>query len=318
MNRLSKLRAVARERATQLEKELKRSAPGLSLALDVESLEGPERYSWLPDSVELNNKRLKRENSVDLPYYNKFILLHLLADFVETGGRYALPRSIVVLYERELERILFQTESFDDRYFDVGNDEFLKDLAIVTHRLIPVGAEFAEGGSGIPRRILFAAGARQFFRSLWFITFKCRGFKPYFALHAHTLALKDFHPEGWQATYHRLAELLELNPAMKGWLSASWFLDPALETISPHLAHLRKVPVENGGLLMFVRYERDGASGALVKSPTRRRLFAEGRYLPATYMRVWPREAVIDWSRRHANTWKSERAAGDQRADSAE
>ncbi|MGF1630376.1 MAG: hypothetical protein ACFCUT_12960 [Kiloniellaceae bacterium] len=258
----------------------------------------PDKYTWVPDEIGGMNRLLKERHPDLLADYNRYVLLSFMSSFSLDGSRYRLPASVAQLYIRELERIFLQAETFEDSFFDVSDDGFLKDLAILTHRLIPVGAEFAEGGAGIPRRILFAGGARQFFRSLWFVAVRCGGLRPFFALHAHTLALDDFNPTGWLKSYHRLAELVELNPQMKGWLSASWFLDPALETVSPHLAYLRKVPVENGAALLFVCHHRDGTSGALSKSPGRRRLFDEGKYVPATYMRIWPRKALIAWSRR--------------------
>jgi len=291
------LQSAARERMCPLEARLKEIAPIISLDPEQQEPGHPEKYTIAPDFVRNNNNTLKNENRSMLPEYNKYVLLYFISTFSPDKGRYALPPSIVTLYPREIKRILRQTDSLEDSFFDLSNDLFLKDLAIVSHRLIPVGAEFAEGGSGVPRRLIFAAGPSQFFYLLWCITFRCGGFRPFFALHTHLLSLDDFNQEGWEATYHRLAQLLELNPQMKGWLSSSWFLDPALEAISPHLVHLRKVPTDNGGMLLFVGRDPEGTSGALAKSPTRRRLFAEGKYVPAIYMRVWPRRALMDWSR---------------------
>ena len=69
-------------------------------------------------------------------------------------------------------------------------------------------------------------------------------------------------------------------------------------SISPHLSYLREVPSENGATLLFVCHHSDGSSGALSRSSVRRRLFAEGKYVPATYMRIWPRQSLIAWRRR--------------------
>ena len=197
---------------------------------------------------------------------------------------------------RELNRILTQIEGLDDNYWDLSADLFLKDMAILSHRLIPVGAEFAQPGSGIPRHLLVSGGVKQFLRGSMFVLFQCRGFRPFFELHTHILSLDDFHEEGWMETYHRLANLLEVNPSVRGWLSASWFLDPALSTISPRLAHLRNLPISGGAKLMFVKWDTEGCSGALVRSNKRQRLFKEGRYVPAICMRIWHRRAVIRWS----------------------
>jgi hypothetical protein len=73
-----------------------------------------------------------------------------------------------------------------------------------------------------------------------------------------------------------------------------------LASISPHLTYLREVPEDNGAAIFFVEADPQGRSGALTKSPTRQRLFQEGKYLPKIYMRVWPRQAMLDWQRRRS------------------
>ena len=283
----------------RLRARLDQGAPGLALDPACPRNGRPDSYTWVPDNIAGANRLLREKHAELQADFNRYVLLRALTDFSLEDGSYRLPASIASLYMREFERILHQIETFDDTFFDLANDEYLKDLAILTHRLIPVGAEFAEGGAGIPRRLAFAAGPKQLLAFLWLVFFRCRGVSPFFALHAHTLSLADFNYEGWQATYRRLAELLTMNPQMKGWLSASWFLDPALEAISPHLAHLRQIPVANGAALLFVGQEEGRSSGAFAKSRTRRRLYAEGKYRPATYMRIWPRRAAIAWSRGH-------------------
>lgn len=294
------VRADAAAAAATLRVRLAPHLPAACLDLPVSARVAPEKYTWIPAAVADANAALKGQGD-ELAYsYNRYVLLSFIAGFSAEAGRYRLPPSIAALYERELARIYRQAQSFEDEFFDLSEDRYLKDLAILTHRLIPVGAEYAEGGAGIPRRILFAGGAVQLFRVLWLVTARCRGWRPFFALHAHTLALEDFNPEGWQATHQRLAELLALNPGVKGWLSASWFLDPALEKISPHLGYLREVPMAGGAELLFVCRHPNGSSGALSRSAERRRLFAEGQYVPATYMRVWPRQAAIAWGRRQS------------------
>lgn len=299
MDSLANLKRAAKGEMARLEARLGQTVPQDWVALGPDAEGGSEKYTWVPENIEKINRDLRGSRPAQLHDFNRYVLLHYISCFSLEQSRYRLPHSIKALYVGQIERILRQIESFEDGFFDIANDGFLKDLAILTHRLIPVGAEFAEGGAGIPRRLIIAGGPKQMLAALWLLLFRCHGFAPFFALHAHTLSLEDFNVGGWSRTYHRLAELLDLNPQMKGWLSASWFLDPALETISPHLVHLREVPTENGAALLFVNKDREGRSGALSRSATRRRLFAQGTYIPAIYMRIWPRKALIAWSRGH-------------------
>jgi len=295
---LPSVAAEAAAAARRLRARLEPVVPAAALDPAAAAAGGSEKYTWVPDAIAQANATLRGGDL--LADYNRYVLLALIAGFSADKSRYRLPKSVVALYPGELRRILRQVETFETAFFDAAEDGFRKDLAILTHRLIPIGAEYAEGGAGIPRRLLFTGGLSQAFKVVWLIAARCGGLRPFFALHAHTLSLERFNPEGWRESYFRLVELLELNPQMKGWVSASWFLDPALETISPHLAYLREVPVEGGAALMFVCRHPDGSSGALSKSATRRRLFAEGKYVPATYMRVWPRAAMLAWRQRQS------------------
>jgi len=222
------------------------------------------------------------------------LLADLLERFTLEDARVALPDAVRALYPRELERIRGQVLAAPPSYFDFEADPFLKDFALLTHRFVPVGAAFAEPGAGVPRRVLRAGPS-----AAWLMLARARGFRPFFALHAHPLALDDFNPAGWLATYHRLAALLEANPGVRGITSASWFLDPALRTVSPRLAYLRDVPEAGGARFYFVARDTRGESGALARSPTRRGLFAQGRYVPEVWLRVWLRDDLVAWSRRN-------------------
>jgi hypothetical protein len=255
-------------------------------------------YKQLDSELAATYQTIRQESERTASLYLKCLLNELTADFRIEEARVRLPQAICSLYAREISRIRDQIARLDLEYYDFDNDPFVKDIALLTHRFIPVGAEFAVPFSGVPRRTLFQGGVRQFCRGMSVMLFRTRGFRPFFSLHAHPLALSDFNPQGWEDSYHRLAELLELNPLIKGVTSASWFLDPKLKTISPHLSYLREVPEKNGAAFFFVEYDYEGTSGALAKSVTRRRLFREGQYIPAIYMRVWPRDDILKWSQR--------------------
>jgi len=226
---------------------------------------------------------------------NKYLAALLLDSFNLQGGGYSLPSTIVKLYDRELQRIQTQLDKLDLNFYRLSNDSFVKDLAILTHRLIPVGAEYACPSSGVPRSLLFKRGIAQFFKVVNTCVLEGGGFSPYFELHTHTAALDDFNQQGWIQTYVRLAELLEYNSSVKGVFSSSWFLDPALVKVSPHLNYLRLQSEETGAVLLFSCYDKEGISGVLEKSQTRRKLFQQGVYIPAIYSRIWTRDKLILW-----------------------
>ena len=260
---------------------------------------GFRSYGDLPVSTVQLGETL-REASEDLAaLYNQFLIAHLIATFDPQRCSCRLPVSITKLYDREFRRMLRQIDELEPAFFDLNKDPFVKDVAILTFRLIPIGAEFVQPKSGVPRRVLFQGGVGQFITGLAYMLFRAGGFKPYFELHVHTLSLDDFNAEGWNDSLHRLAELLRLNSDVKGWTSSSWFLDPKVAEISPHLAYMRTEPREYGAALFFVGRDPPHRSGALSRSRTRRRLYESGEYVPTIYMRVWPRQAMTRWCERN-------------------
>ncbi|NMG01811.1 hypothetical protein [Azoarcus taiwanensis] len=206
-----------------------------------------------------------------------------------------LPPSILPLYAREFRRIL-ETIRDEGTTIALTEDRWRKNLSILVGRLIPVGAEFADVGSGLPRSTLMRGSFIQRLRVLRCVMTGARGFRPMLELHAHPDSLDDFNPNGWLASYKRLAEILAINPGYKGVIASSWFRDPALSQISPRLSYLREYPETHGALMVKVGTDKEGRSGALTRSPTRRSLFEQGRYIPAIYLMIWPRRTMLAWA----------------------
>ena len=198
-----------------------------------------------------------------------------------------------MLYNEQLQRIEDQLSCKPDNYFSLKNDPFRKDLGILRHRLIPCGAEFVTPHSGLSRALLVKGGwwqAGKFIR----VVIQCRGIKPFLELHMHPLFTSSFNPEGWINTYENLADFLVLNPSLLGVQSTSWFLDPALEQVSPHLAYLRQIPERCGATILYAGQDNDDNSGAFATSQTRRDLHAAGQYYPQLFTRIWPRHQILN------------------------
>ena len=251
---------------------------------------GQRHYTWIPDSV----RQLAGKGALESEILHE-VFMHLLNRFTLDHAPLCLPGSIGNLYERELERIKTVVETGDPASLRVDLNVRQKDIAILTFRFIPVGAEFAEPWSAIWKRQVLIARASQFFKATNYFLVKKNGFYPYFQLHMHQESHEDFNEAGWMKTYRRLAELLECNPGHRGWFSSSWLVDPALEQISPYLSYLRTVPENNGGAIFYMADDPAGKTGALSTSKTRRRMFESGLYHPRIYLRVWPRSAAIAW-----------------------
>jgi hypothetical protein len=119
-----------------------------------------------------------------------------------------------------------------------------------------------------------------------------------------------FAPQYFDATYRAVAAVLRANPGLRGVVSASWLLDPALAEIAPQYTFARDRHLEGGAILFPVRKDRSGDSGALAASRTRQRLFDEGVYLPEIWAGVWPRAALLRWAARRGSAAEPERETG--------
>lgn len=248
-------------------------------------------YSVLPDALLAAEKTVVQHDPLAAAALNKGLCDSLLQQFTLKDIPWRLPAKFELLYQKQLSRIENQLNNQPDSYFSFAHDPFRKDLAILRHRLIPYGAELATPFSGISRRLLLTGGGGQAAKFLRTLT-ATRGFSPLLELHMHPHDTAEFTPQGWLDTYENLADFLAVNPSLLGVQSTSWFLDPALEEVSPHLTYLRAVP-EGSGAAFFYAGEDDKYSGAFETSQTRRELFRAGSYRPRLFTRIWPRKKLL-------------------------
>jgi hypothetical protein len=91
-------------------------------------------------------------------------------------------------------------------------------------------------------------------------------------------------------------------------VGTSWFYDPQLAYVSPHLSYLRLRPMERGATIVRNGSSDYAISCATAKSrsgcedrvarlvaSTRRKLYEQGKYVPVAYSLLWPREALLGW-----------------------
>jgi hypothetical protein len=252
-------------------------------------------FHGLAPRIEAASQRLQSAAIGTRKAYHAHVLAALVEGFDPAASGMVLPDSILALVTAELERLLHHVESDDDYFDDLGHDSLRKDLALLAGRLLPVGAGLADPQSGIPRRTAFKAGVPQAL-AVGRLLLAAGGATPWLELHTHLDVLGEFNAAGWQRSYRRVGELLALNPRLRGVFRSSWFLDPALRSISPNLNYIADLPLAAGASLFFVAADLDGSSGALHRSERRREMFAQGRYRPCIHMMAWPRAALLRWA----------------------
>lgn len=220
-----------------------------------------------------------------------------ISTWVRTGQYERLPPLCAFFHARQLNRIA-QDSDAHAAWLDIDNDVFQKEFGIASLRLYVAGAELVDYRCGIPRSIVLRSGARKIMPKLA-LMMRLGGFKPYFQSHMHVFTMDAFNAEGRNDLYRCCAELYALHPEILGMFGSSWFYDPDLDQISPRLSYLRKIPLIGGAHLLYVQEGGEAIDSAIAKSPTRRKLYEEGKYLPKTYTLVWGRKQQIRWSQNH-------------------
>jgi hypothetical protein len=236
-----------------------------------------------------------------LENYHKMVLAFLITDFDNRIKGRRVPNSVLTLLAATFQRILAQLENPENNFYLHSNELFCKDLALCRLKLLPCGSELVDIYSGIPRSILFRDDLQQFVRCTRFFLLKGSGFRPWYESHWDRRLIRSFTPQAYDQCYLRIAELLEINPAIRGMMGSSWWFDPVLESISPNLTFLRKVPLDNGAQLFRVGTSAAATQAAVYLSAERRRLYDSGKYLPTIYLLAWARKDLLEWANRHSS-----------------
>ena len=252
------------------------------------------KYHHLSDEqIGFNKHFLAKYGITGLNDFHQLVMLELMFQFPQRVTRLKLPESIHALIAGEFERILSLIESGSNFVFDWANDLFAKDMGICRLHLIPAGTRLLEI-TGFSRRP-FINDWRRLLPNFYFLLFKIKASWPLYEMHVHMSSLNDFHPLGWKQCLVRIGQLLKLNPHIHGLHGTSWFYDPALKDVSPHLTYLRDIPCHNGAQTFFVK-DDDAKSEAFTKSKSRKMLFLDKRYIPKLFLLVWPRNKLIIFS----------------------
>ena len=255
-------------------------------------------YSKLPPEIIGQLRRVDSEfGSAQRAALLKSVLVRCMAATLQAQEFFDMPEGIRVLIHKEFNRINATLESAPDGFYTLNNDLYLKDLALARMRLIPAGARLLDCHSGVPRSIFWRDDCSQALRVLRQFVFDTRGFKPFYQAHVHLSSLQDFNAEGWIQMFRLIAQMFTHDESARGFFGASWFYDPALDAISPHLSYMRKFALDRGAELYFYEDDKLGHSGALSKSRTRRALFEARSYMPRIYYLVWSRSSLMRWAR---------------------
>lgn len=230
----------------------------------------------------------------------KKLVMDSLFELPSRLAQTSLPAEILGQYLIAAKYIRASTlEQEDSSYGDRSESYFDRDLRVCELLTYPAGAQVLDLRVWIPKSFYRNLGIKENLRCMTFVIIKLGGRGPLLRIHTDTRNLIDFNEEGWNQCYVRIANLLEQMPEVRGMVGTSWFYDPQLLHISPKLSYLQTVPLSAGA---FLRVDGPGeihTQRAIARSPTRRSLYEEGRYLPVCATLVWPRKSIIEWSKRN-------------------
>jgi hypothetical protein len=298
----SGLLARLREQITHSYPDLLNRYPVADYVHTLDSSDPLRGYGYAPPLTRKWCSEIEAAGGSDtLENYHKLVLVHLITGFENRIKGLQVSSSILTLLAVSYQRILTQLEKAENNFYLHGNELFRKDLALCRLRLLPCGSELIDIYSGVPRRILFQGDLQQFVCCARFFLIRDSGFRPWYESHWDRRLIRSFTPQDYDQCYLRVAELLELNPEIKGMMGSSWWFDPALESISPNLGFLRKVPLDHGAQLFRVGTSAASTQAAIHLSAERRRLYDSGKYLPTIYMLAWDRNNLLGWAKRYCS-----------------
>jgi hypothetical protein len=208
-------------------------------------------------------------------------------------GSLELPSKIEALYPMAFDRLALYLQNLDGDY---PLDHQHKDREFAAGASVPVTRSHSvDLASRIGYRaslaLIAALPSWRYARDLLL----GREIGPWLRVHTEPRSLEDWNEAGWDEVYRQCARLLRSHPRLLGLAATAWFYDPQLAAISPHLGYCRERLLEHGALMMRVGTSDFDIASATARSPTRRKLYEAGKYVPISYTLLWPRERLLRW-----------------------
>ncbi|MEE4110149.1 MAG: AMP-binding protein [Halieaceae bacterium] len=251
-------------------------------------------YSEIRGACHETLARISEAGDADIgPLYNRLAIVEAMLGTLRSEPEADRP-AVDTQYLEWFQDLLKDLEG-SDSYFQIDSEPFLKDLAVTNGRMVPTGGAWVVERSGLERRRFLLSNPGQAAPRALFYLHRVRSFKPLYQLHMTTRFAHRFSEETRRDALVRIAELMRESPEIRGLFAVSWYLDPALKTISPELSYLQELPEQNGARI-YALGQAQNARDALTGSAHRTELYKEGRYRPKDALLIWPRKALLAWA----------------------
>jgi hypothetical protein len=238
------------------------------------------------------------EGAISPRALSRYLLLRSAESALPLIAALAVSDAVKSLIYREFEFFATPGRGFET-LFDLSNYSFSAMAKIATLRRFPAGQLDWEV-SGLPRSWLLKVPRKRVAGLLSFVLMEMKGFSPALFTHVarHRPGRLVFLEKEIKKSYYRTIRSMELQPAIKGILSSSWFYSPEIGRVSPHLDWMPRFFEENGGWTSIMGIAPHN-SGVFSRSPERMQSFKNKEFTPKLGLVLWPRHAALDWAHRH-------------------
>ena len=285
-------------------------------------------YELFPSSIIEDLNQIKVEyGPAASALYHKCSLCRFMQDTLDKLDRDPLPRAIREAYGSWFNRITEDFRTQPDSYYNIDRTlwPLRKDIGICSGRSIPIGGAWVIEKRLLARRAMIRRASRRrrngtsarmysstalrkslanIMRPLGItntarhviraIRRRLTNHDVCYVIHTIERNILDFSAEQMDLAYRNLASFLEKRSNVWGVYRSSWFLDPAVGDISPGMAFLVQVPLDNGAELHDDGPCPDsGIRKATMMSLERNRLYTSGEYVPRNFFYFWPRDRII-------------------------
>jgi hypothetical protein len=254
------------------------------------------RYNTLPTEVTHRLTQLKAQaTDQERASFYKSVLLVSILELLSAFDHEFVTQEVMHLYEDWFHRVIDDCERNEHSAYTQHDDKMLKDLALCTGNMFPAGAQIVEV-AGPGKRTFLQGDQRAKAKGLLYLatTLKFQTAK-FYQIHTDDRYLQEFTSEGFRKCYLYIADMLRLHPDILGVWSASWYFDPQVQHISPHLGHLYARPHQNGARFFDLGPSECALINATSTSRTRRSKVESGEYTPTGYAMIWRRQDLLRW-----------------------
>jgi len=210
----------------------------------------------------------------------------------KTLAKIDLPQSVQSLIPAAIVRLTDSLTEPSGDVYDESFDLYRKDLRFVLGQSVPCGAQDVDLYASAPWTSLLKYPSLAKIRRY----LSADGSGIWFRIHTDPRNTSDFSEDGWRRCYLRIAELLSTHQEVRGMIGTSWFYDPQLLNISPRLAYLQNDPLHGGAFALRNGPGQIHTQRATMTSPSRRKLYEDGKYTPICWSVLWPRQELIAWA----------------------